>query len=122
MKISDLQEKKLSELREIAKAMHLSGYSQMRKQDLIYLILEARAEAAAGKNGGPRRGRERAEATVEEPRPERPSEPARREASPRPAESGAGRERPPRPEARSDRAPAEETVAAPPERAEPRPV
>ncbi|ARA94186.1 transcription termination factor Rho [Rhodothermaceae bacterium RA] len=48
MKISALQEKKLAELREIAREMDLSGYSGMRKQDLIYLILEAQAEAAAG--------------------------------------------------------------------------
>ncbi len=52
MKISTLQEKKLSDLKDIAKGMNLSGVSSMRKQDIIYLILEAQAEAAAGGDGG----------------------------------------------------------------------
>ena len=47
MKISTLQEKKLDELREIACELDLSGYSDLRKQDLIYRILEAQAEGAA---------------------------------------------------------------------------
>jgi len=47
MKISTLQEKKLDELREIARELDLSGYSDLRKQDLIYQILEAQAEGAA---------------------------------------------------------------------------
>jgi len=47
MKISTLQEKKLEELREIARELDLSGYSDLRKQDLIYRILEAQAEGAA---------------------------------------------------------------------------
>lgn len=44
MKISTLQEKKLDELRAMAREMDLSGYSKLRKQDLIYRILEAQAE------------------------------------------------------------------------------
>ena len=51
MKISELQEKKLPELKDIAKDLGLSGYSQSRKEDLIYKILEAYAEAAAGDGG-----------------------------------------------------------------------
>jgi len=47
MKISTLQEKKLDELRAIARDLDLSGYSELRKQDLIYQILEAQAEGAA---------------------------------------------------------------------------
>lgn len=47
MKISTLQDKKLDELREIASELNLSGYSKLRKQDLIYRILEAQAEGAA---------------------------------------------------------------------------
>jgi transcription termination factor Rho len=47
MKISTLQDKKLEELREIARDLDLSGYSDLRKQDLIYRILEAQAEGAA---------------------------------------------------------------------------
>ena len=47
MKISTLQEKKLDELRDIARELDLPGYSDLRKQDLIYRILEAQAEGAA---------------------------------------------------------------------------
>ena len=47
MKISTLQDKKLDELREIARDLDLAGYSKLRKQDLIYRILEAQAEGAA---------------------------------------------------------------------------
>ncbi len=47
MKISTLQDKKLDELREIAGKLDLTGYSNLRKQDLIYRILEAQAEGAA---------------------------------------------------------------------------
>jgi transcription termination factor Rho len=53
MNISTLQEKKLDELREIARELGLSGYSKLRKQDLIYQILEAKAaEAASGGESG----------------------------------------------------------------------
>ncbi|HEX7070483.1 MAG TPA: transcription termination factor Rho [Rhodothermales bacterium] len=64
MKISVLQEKKINELRDIARDMGLGGYSGMRKQDLIYLILEAQAEAAAG-NGKPARPSEQREKATE---------------------------------------------------------
>ncbi|PEN05797.1 transcription termination factor Rho [Longimonas halophila] len=47
MKISTLQEKKLDELRAMAREMDLSGYSKLRKQDLIYRILEAQAEGVS---------------------------------------------------------------------------
>ncbi|NBC86421.1 MAG: transcription termination factor Rho [Bacteroidetes bacterium] len=47
MKISTLQEKKLDELRDIARELDLRGFSKLRKQDLIYRILEAQAEDAA---------------------------------------------------------------------------
>ncbi|MFO8098879.1 MAG: transcription termination factor Rho [Salinibacter sp.] len=47
MKISTLQDKKLDELRDIARELDLSNYSKLRKQDLIYQILEAQAEGAA---------------------------------------------------------------------------
>ncbi|MFQ5572510.1 MAG: Rho termination factor N-terminal domain-containing protein, partial [Rhodothermales bacterium] len=48
MKIADLQAKKLAELKDIARSLNLAGFSALRKQDLIYLILEAQAEAVAG--------------------------------------------------------------------------
>ena len=47
MKISTLQDKKLDELRDIARELDLPNYSKLRKQDLIYRILEAQAEGAA---------------------------------------------------------------------------
>jgi transcription termination factor Rho len=50
MKISTLQQKKLDELRDIARDLDLSGFSKLRKQDLIYRILEAQAEDAADPN------------------------------------------------------------------------
>jgi len=53
MKISTLQEKKLDELRDIARDLDLSGYSKLRKQDLIYRILEAQAEGAAADRKSP---------------------------------------------------------------------
>ncbi len=52
MKISELQAKKISELRELARELGLTGYSTLRKQDLIYRILEAQAEAEAGRPNG----------------------------------------------------------------------
>jgi hypothetical protein len=50
MNISNLQEKKVAELQQIARELGLTGLSQMRKQDLIYHILEAHA-VAASENG-----------------------------------------------------------------------
>ncbi len=47
MNISDLKSKKLADLRDIARGLGLTGYSGLRKQDLIYLILETEAEVAA---------------------------------------------------------------------------
>ena len=47
MNISELNEQKLPDLRDMAKKMGLAGFSTMKKQDLIYKILEANAEKAA---------------------------------------------------------------------------
>ena len=52
MKISELKDKKLADLRDIARDLGLTGYSGLRKQDLIYLILETEAEVASANNGG----------------------------------------------------------------------
>ena len=41
MDISQLKSKKIVELNEIAKDLNISGYSDLRKQDLIFKILEA---------------------------------------------------------------------------------
>ncbi len=53
MKISELKSKKLADLRDIARGLGLTGYSGLRKQDLIYLILETEAEAEATQRGVP---------------------------------------------------------------------
>ena len=51
MKISDLEGKKLPELKDIARSLKLTGFSTLRKRDLIYFILEHKAASAAGGNG-----------------------------------------------------------------------
>ena len=48
MDISELKSKKIAELNQIAKDLNISGYSDLRKQELIFKILEAQTEA-----GGP---------------------------------------------------------------------
>ena len=44
MDIAELKSKKISELTKIAKEMNISGYTDLRKQDLIFRILEAQTE------------------------------------------------------------------------------
>ena len=66
MKISTLQEKKLDELREIARELDLPGYSDLRKQDLIYRILEAQAEGAATSDAPVEESRQAAEPSAPE--------------------------------------------------------
>jgi len=44
MDIAELKSKKISELNEIAKELNISGYSDLRKQDLIFKVLEAQTE------------------------------------------------------------------------------
>ncbi|MBF8247363.1 MAG: rho [Bacteroidetes bacterium] len=44
MDITELKSKKIAELNQIAKDMNIAGYSEMRKQDLIFKILEAQTE------------------------------------------------------------------------------
>ncbi|MDZ7763385.1 MAG: Rho termination factor N-terminal domain-containing protein [Melioribacteraceae bacterium] len=41
MDISELKSKKIIDLYEIAKQLDLQGYTDLRKQDLIFKILEA---------------------------------------------------------------------------------
>ncbi len=47
MNLLDLKEKRISELTHIARGLHVNGASGMRKQDLIFAILQAQTE----KNG-----------------------------------------------------------------------
>ena len=51
---ADLQEKTVSELKDLAREMGLSGYSTMRKQEVIDLIRDARDEAP--REDAPRNG------------------------------------------------------------------
>jgi transcription termination factor Rho len=44
MDIAELKGKKISELTKIAKDLNISGYTDLRKQDLIFKILEAQTE------------------------------------------------------------------------------
>jgi transcription termination factor Rho len=44
MDISELKSKKIAELNKIAKDLNISGYSDLRKQELIFKILEAQTE------------------------------------------------------------------------------
>lgn len=44
MDISELQKKKIVDLNKIAKDLGIAGYSDLRKQELIYKILEAQSE------------------------------------------------------------------------------
>jgi len=44
MDIAELKSKKIAELNQIAKDLNISGYSDLRKQDLIFKILEAQTE------------------------------------------------------------------------------
>jgi transcription termination factor Rho len=45
MDIAELKSKKISELSKIAKDLNISGFSDLRKQELIFKILEAQTEA-----------------------------------------------------------------------------
>jgi len=44
MDIADLEARRLAELRELAKEMDISGYSRLKKEDLILRLLRAKAE------------------------------------------------------------------------------
>jgi len=44
MDITELKSKKISELTKIAKELNISGYTDLRKQDMIFKILEAQTE------------------------------------------------------------------------------
>ena len=47
--ILELSDKLVPELREIAQKLHITGYSDLRKQELIYKILDNQGEASAEK-------------------------------------------------------------------------
>jgi transcription termination factor Rho len=44
MDIAELKSKKIAELNQIAKELNISGYSDLRKQELIFKVLEAQTE------------------------------------------------------------------------------
>jgi len=62
MNISSLQRKKVAELQQIARDLDIPDYSHLRKEDLIYQILEANAEADS-----------EADRSAEQPRRARPA-------------------------------------------------
>jgi transcription termination factor Rho len=52
MDFAELETKTLSELRELAKSMEISGYSRLKKEDLILRLLRAKAEQQGYTFGG----------------------------------------------------------------------
>jgi len=52
MDMADLERKRLQELRELAREYHVSGYSGLKKDDLILLLLRAKAEREGFSFGG----------------------------------------------------------------------
>ena len=44
MDITELKSKKIAELNAIAKDLNIVGYTELRKQDLIFKILEAQTQ------------------------------------------------------------------------------
>ena len=87
MNISELKSKKLADLRDIARSLGLTGYSGLRKQDLIYLILETEAEVASNR----RDASASAEAPSQSEKPSRPAKKSSTKESPRgesPKENG----------------------------------
>ncbi|HQF71338.1 MAG TPA: Rho termination factor N-terminal domain-containing protein, partial [Promineifilum sp.] len=46
MDIGELESKKLSELRDIGRDMKIAGHTTMKKQDLVFRIMQADAESS----------------------------------------------------------------------------
>jgi transcription termination factor Rho len=59
MNIQDLQGKKVAELKEFAQQLNIQGISTLRKEDLVFKILEANAEAVASGQAPPPKPRPR---------------------------------------------------------------
>jgi transcription termination factor Rho len=74
MNITSLKEKKVSELQRIARDLNIQGYSDLRKQDLIYRILEVLAEADAADENGDRPVTRRLRAERDRPASREPRE------------------------------------------------
>jgi len=89
MNISALQDKKVAELQRIARDLDIQGYSHLRKEDLIYRILEARAEADAGAEASraPRRPRAEQDRPAERDAPRTEPEAGRQQPEAEPADS-----------------------------------
>ena len=77
MNIAVLEQKKVSELHEIARRLGIERYSDLRRRDLIYEILGAQADAASDGSGRPASSLEDRPAV--RPRTRRAAEPTRRE-------------------------------------------
>ena len=55
MNIAELKDKTVSDLQRIARELGLSGYSGLRKDDLIYRIIDAAADSKSTAKAAPRR-------------------------------------------------------------------
>ena len=51
MDIAELKSKRIAELSQIARDLDISGYSDLRKQELIFKILEAQSQKDGMKIG-----------------------------------------------------------------------
>lgn len=51
MNLGELKRKKIAELTNIAKSMNIEGYTAMRKQELIFAILQQQSSSSQGRNG-----------------------------------------------------------------------
>ena len=98
MNIAALEQKKVSELHEIARRLGIEGYADLRRRDLIYEILGAQADAEADVRPG----------ALLEDRPAVRPRSSRRSAVERPSDDEPGRREP-----RRRRAPREHQPIAP---------
>lgn len=57
MDLAELKEKKINELTKLAKELNVEGVSSLRKQELIFAILQAKAKEAKDEKNGIVRGR-----------------------------------------------------------------
>ena len=73
MNISELQNKKLSDLKETARKMGLTGWTALRKQDLIYLIIENLARTSTGAGNGVQTGVPKVDPSTFSTTPKQPS-------------------------------------------------
>ena len=64
--ITQLKEKKLSELQEIAKELKISRYSSLKKLDLIYQILDVQASSPVEKKPQEQKNQPKEESRIDQ--------------------------------------------------------